>query len=827
MSVIRLLIACNDRDVRVASIVATLSALPDFHVVAGRIVSTREIEVLLNAQLVDVVILMGDAPELDELGRGLLEGSRRLVVLRLTIVPPSLQISPSIGHLGIADLIDTLRSLVWSSGSPARQRLVHKKLCSAERAWRGDGAEAECLRAARLWLVALLKNCIHKQGRREGGELPGLTISQATVIRLLEQEDPAPGVEATVRVHWTALDAALAAESDRVPFAMLCDRLRLTELERQAFLLCLAPELDLRYQRALGYLHDDYGCRYPTLGLICSLLGDPVAVRSGLSASHGLSRWRLLDPPATQCLAGEPLRVERTLLGWLLDGRPLWQCDPQLRRAIREEAWPGGGLSVPHDPGREKLQGLFATAHPGDRFLLAGEPAAWRLRIEDAAVAAGTELIRIELAPLAGLAPAELEDFAARTARILALFAPMPVIDATGGAPELLADIAERVLPQITAACAYPLFLLIDAAERSRELLATATAILERSPTTTAERVAVLSNLVDTGGITVSAEEAEQLARTFALPESEAALAVGFAKAVAAGSGKDTVDAADIAATCRRLASPTLPSFAQRIEPRCTLEDVILPADRHRQLRELLAHIRHAGTVLDRWGFGEQMAYGRGVSALFCGGSGTGKTMAALACAKELESEICIVDLAQVPSKYIGETNKNLDVLFREAERAAFILLFDEADALFGKRSEVKDAHDRYANLEVAYLLQRIEAFTGLAILTTNFRQNIDSAFQRRFRFVIDFPAPDAAAREAIWKQCLPAHAPLDDDIDLQFIARRFELSGGNIQQITLRAAFSAAAEGKPIGMRHLVGAMTAVLANIGAHQPGLTERAA
>ena len=215
------------------------------------------------------------------------------------------------------------------------------------------------------------------------------------------------------------------------------------------------------------------------------------------------------------------------------------------------------------------------------------------------------------------------------------------------------------------------------------------------------------------------------------------------------------------------------------IQPIAKLDDLQLPETTHRQLREILSHARHRDLVYDQWRLGDQLQFGRGVAAMFCGSSGTGKTMAALACANELQSEICIVDLAQVSSKYIGETNKNLDTCFREAERGAFILLFDEADALFGKRSEVKDAHDRYANQEVAYLLQRIEAFTGLAILTTNFRQNIDAAFQRRFRFIVNFPAPDAAAREAIWRQCLPAKAPLGEDIDLRFIARRLELSGG------------------------------------------------
>jgi SpoVK/Ycf46/Vps4 family AAA+-type ATPase len=211
------------------------------------------------------------------------------------------------------------------------------------------------------------------------------------------------------------------------------------------------------------------------------------------------------------------------------------------------------------------------------------------------------------------------------------------------------------------------------------------------------------------------------------------------------------------------------------------------------------------------------MQYGRGVAALFCGPSGTGKTMAAQAIARALDTEMYVVDLSRVVSKYVGESEKNLDVVFSDAERAAAVLLFDEADALFGKRSEIKDAHDRYANIEVAYLLQRMEAFAGLAILTTNFRRNMDDAFLRRLRFIVEFPKPTEGAREAIWRHCLPASAPVAEDVNLRLLARRLDLTGGNIRQITLRAAFAAAAEGaEAIEMRHVMSAARAELLKLG-----------
>jgi SpoVK/Ycf46/Vps4 family AAA+-type ATPase len=191
--------------------------------------------------------------------------------------------------------------------------------------------------------------------------------------------------------------------------------------------------------------------------------------------------------------------------------------------------------------------------------------------------------------------------------------------------------------------------------------------------------------------------------------------------------------------------------------------------------------------------------------------------MAAQAIAHELGTQAYVVDLSRVVSKYIGETEKALDAVFTDAERSGAVLLFDEADALFGRRSEIKDAHDRYANIEVAYLLQRMETFAGLAILTTNLRRNLDEAFLRRLRFVVEFPKPDAAAREAIWQQCLPEGAPIGSDVNLKALARRLELTGGNIRQVTIRAAFAAAEEGASrISMRHLVGAARAELVKLG-----------
>jgi SpoVK/Ycf46/Vps4 family AAA+-type ATPase len=220
------------------------------------------------------------------------------------------------------------------------------------------------------------------------------------------------------------------------------------------------------------------------------------------------------------------------------------------------------------------------------------------------------------------------------------------------------------------------------------------------------------------------------------------------------------------------------------------------------QLREVAAQVAHRQCVYEEWGFGARLSRGRGISALFAGPSGTGKTMAAEVLARDLDLDLFRIDLSGVVSKYIGETEKNLRRVFEVAEAGGAILFFDEADALFGKRSEVKDSHDRYANIEINYLLQRMEDYRGLAILATNMKSHLDAAFLRRLRFIVDIPFPDAEMRRRIWQRAFPAATPTRD-LDFVMLAR-LELAGGNIKNIALNAAFAAAAEGVPVRMSHV-----------------------
>ena len=255
--------------------------------------------------------------------------------------------------------------------------------------------------------------------------------------------------------------------------------------------------------------------------------------------------------------------------------------------------------------------------------------------------------------------------------------------------------------------------------------------------------------------------------------------------------------------SCRVQARPSLDELAQRVETTAGWDALVLPGPQLQMLRDVATQMRHRSRVYQAWGFGGSSGRGLGITALFAGVSGTGKTTAAEVLAHELKLDLYRIDLSQVVSKYIGETEKSLRRIFDAAEQGGALLFFDEADALFGRRTEVKDSHDRYANIEVSYLLQRMESYRGLAVLATNMKQALDPAFMRRIRFVVQFPFPDATLRQEIWRRMIPQQAPTEA-LDLEQLSR-LTVTGGNIRNIALGAAFLAVRAGEPIRMNHLL----------------------
>jgi SpoVK/Ycf46/Vps4 family AAA+-type ATPase len=275
--------------------------------------------------------------------------------------------------------------------------------------------------------------------------------------------------------------------------------------------------------------------------------------------------------------------------------------------------------------------------------------------------------------------------------------------------------------------------------------------------------------------------------------------------AVGRGAEEKQITMQDLYLACRTQSNQKLNALARKIQPRFIWKDIVLPRDQMAQLREITNYVKYRHVVFGEWNFERKLSLGRGLNVLFAGPSGTGKTMAAEIMAEELKLDLYKIDLSTVVSKYIGETEKNLDRIFREAQNSNSILFFDEADAIFGKRSEVRDSHDRYANIEISYLLQKMEEYDGIVILATNLRKNLDEAFARRMHFTVEFPLPEEADRYLIWQRVFPKEAPMSGNVDLSYMARQFKITGGNIKNIALGAAFLAADDGGKINIEHLV----------------------
>ncbi len=325
---------------------------------------------------------------------------------------------------------------------------------------------------------------------------------------------------------------------------------------------------------------------------------------------------------------------------------------------------------------------------------------------------------------------------------------------------------------------------------------------------TSAERVEVWRRTLDGEASPEVVAELGVLASKFRFAggEIDATVADARSRARARGARASTLTVEDLYSGARARSARKLGELAKKVRTRHVWGDLVLPADATAQLREICEQVRHRAQVFETWGFDEKLSLGRGLNALFAGPSGTGKTMAAAIMARELGLDLYKIDLSGVVSKYIGETEKNLARVFAEAEATSAILFFDEADALFGKRSEVKDAHDRYANVETSYLLQRMEEYDGISILATNLRRNMDDAFVRRIAFVVQFPVPEEPERLRLWQGVFPEATPRGEDVDLPFMAKQFKLAGGNIKNIALAAAFLAASDtAGVVSMRHVV----------------------
>ena len=585
-----------------------------------------------------------------------------------------------------------------------------------------------------------------------------------------------------------ALAADGGAENADARLADAAARLGLDALDTAVLGLASAPELDPRYGRLFAYLHDDVTRRLASPRLVANLLaGD------GVSHSDILACFRS-DAPLRRRGAIRFIEGDGTVP---LGDRPAKLADPLAAFLL--------GLEAPLDPpsgGRLRRQPI-PTTHPGREET-----------VEELRRLLGTD----SKLPLV-VAGADADAMVA-----LAAERPLLLCDVRElSKPDVMADAAlccalegrqlcgsglERLEPAERA----QLLKLIDEHHERLILLAPTRAaaptlgdrtvlLVEVPMPHLGEREQAWSTLTD-------ATDTSDVAAKFRLSLSQIAEAAEVATITAHTRGAATPEPADLDLGARHASSSRLGELASQLTPRYKWTDLVLPDRQRETLASISAYLRHRDHVLTEWGYEKTVARTQGLKVLFAGESGTGKTMAAEVLGGELGLELFRVDLATIVSKYIGETEKNLDRIFEAATGSNAILFFDEADALFGKRSDVSDAHDRYANIEVAYLLQKMEGYPGAVILATNFRQNIDDAFVRRLDFVIDFPFPEPDDRKLIWRLLLPEEAPLSDDVDLEFLSVQFKLSGGAIRNCSMSAAFQAADEGTSITMRHLVRAV-------------------
>lgn len=624
----------------------------------------------------------------------------------------------------------------------------------------------------------------------------GLYLSDEAVALVLDagRADPVPDQldQAGVAAAERAADEIEAAGGD-LRLRRLATTFGLGALDVEILLVALAPDVDARFEQFYGYLNDDVTRRRASAGLALALCGVPAgsaAARACFAAGSPLTTGGLLvveDPDRP--LLSRGLRVPDRVSGHLLGGD-----DP-----------PAGLVGVLHPPPPRldlAVDALVRAFEQGVELVhLREQPgSAGMAAVAEAAAALHCPALLLDLRRLSGPDAVELAGIAVREAGLTgAVIVGWPLEQLTER-PEVIRALVRRP-PAGSMARARPVVLAGTSAWDP--LWSPVPPLLLDAPVLDVDQRAALWRSSLDGLLDPGVDPGPATAQ-FVLTPDQVVRAARSAALQAGVRGTPIVED-DLGRGVRAQNAAGLARLARRIEPAVGWRDLVLPPANTGQLREIALRARYRTRVLDEWRMRPGGGRGRGVTALFAGDSGTGKTMSAEVIAADLGLDLYAVDLSSVIDKYVGETEKNLERIFTEAAGVNAVLLFDEADAIFGKRSEVRDAHDRYANVESAYLLQRMESFDGLAILATNLRANLDDALTRRLDLVIDFPMPDATHRRALWDRSLGDLVPRVADLDLDFCAEAFELSGGNIRSAVVAAAYLAAEHDRPVSTADLV----------------------
>jgi ATPase family associated with various cellular activities (AAA) len=631
-------------------------------------------------------------------------------------------------------------------------------------------------------------------------------VGQLASLKELFRGHKADSPAAAERAVWTD-HPAFAERPPALEF--LAQAFELSPFERQLLVLCAAPELDQEYAEICAAALGDPARTRPTFGLALATL--PGAHWSALAPEGKLRRWRLVELTPGAMLTSAALQIDERILHFLLG---VEHVDERLVHLIRGvPVTQKRQLAPSHAQIASDMVALWSSNTPVRDIplvQLCGDAEDWLPILAAAAHECGMQaaLLNAENAPAGGV---ELAAFLRLWEREALLSGLGVLVIQHEGSPQAQAEdrrppgvgwlrLLERVQGRV-----------VLAGPQRMAITGRGALTLEvKHPTSAEQQLVWRSALRLPGKIWAPGTEAEvdALAAQFDL-------SVRVIRAVAADAVGTSREGAVEAAwdLCRCFLRDRMEGLAERIQTRSWWSDLVLPAAETEVLRAIVAQVRQRRTVYHEWGFAQKCGRGLGTSVLFSGASGTGKTLAAEVLANEMRLDLYRIDLSAVVSKYIGETEKALRRVFDAAEDSGAVLLFDEADALFGLRSPVKDSHDRYANIQVSYLLQRMEVYRGLAILTTNQKSALDPAFMRRLRFVVQFPFPDLAQRSAIWSAVFPASAPLDG-LAMERLAQ-LKVAGGNIRNIAMNAAFLAAEENRAIGMPDLLRAARAEYAKL------------
>lgn len=647
----------------------------------------------------------------------------------------------------------------------------------------------------------------------------GLYVEKAELAELLDRKPGDPLFHPPIAEQSGYTDKSWLAQHSRLGWLVAAYELTLFEID--ILLLALAPELDRRYEPIYAFLQDHVARRWPTvdlaLHLFCTDALDRLERRIHFSSSAPLVRHGLIsvipeqDVTARSLLSAtikiDPQIVEYLLGQDTLDTRLSNCCkifSPSEHRSkfayisksqhhalstVVEQAW------IDEKPITVYLKGDLGVGRRALIESIAGQIHASTLAVDLRSITNNLD----ELTACINLAM--------RHAKFYDCMLYFEHADT------LFAEANPQAHKYLMTRLAQHDGIVFLAGSRPWQSIAHVplgvTTITFNRPTTD-ECMNVWAEQLAYGGNYLSSNDLTILASRFRLTPTQIQESVALAQSLAyqRNPQEPALALTDLFEAARAQCGHELATLAQKISPTYSWEDIVLPDDALSQLREICQRVAMQHQVLDSWGFDRKLSMGKGINVLFAGPSGAGKSMTAEIIATGLGLDLYKIELSGVVSKYIGETEKNLDKIFIAATNANAILFFDEADALFGKRSEVSDSHDRYANIEISYLLQKMEAYDGIAILATNLRQNLDDAFTRRMAFAIHFPFPDQESRRQIWAGIWPSETPLADDVDLDWLAERFKLSGGNIKNVALAAAFLAATDNSDVTMKHLQAAI-------------------